>query len=758
MFKGLLSLISGSLCLLAVTVSYGQKTFIRVIDQTTREPIGFGHVCLEGIKTGAARYLLTSAEGEAEADLKEKSVLVISYVGYKTYSDTIDPGIPLTVELQPAILQMDEVVVTAQYSPERADKSIYRVGVISSRQIEQKAATNLADLLKDQPSMRIGQDAVFGTTLRIQGLSGENVKFLQDGVPMIGRMNGNLDLTQINLHNTGHIEVIEGPMSVIYGSNALAGVINIISRESTSSFLHARASAYYESVGQYNFNASVTLNRGKHGVSFDGGRNFFGGYSPFDSARSQLFKPKRQYFLNGYYAFRTNTLKLKLAGDYFSELLLDRGSPEAPYYETAFDNEFTTRRGTLRADGSWKISRFRNLTLLAAYSDWTRVRQTWFKELTSLEKNPVNQSWARDTNAINALIARGIYSLNNPSRMINFQAGFDLSHEAGRGEKIDGNFQTINDYALFASMRIDPWRREKLSGNETAAEPVLSLQPGIRIIRNSRYAAPLVYALSARWAITGQTLFRFSYARGFRAPALKELYLSFIDFNHHISGNPDLKAETSHNFSASLGFTCAPGNAGFTIDVTGFGNLISNVILLARSEPNTVRYSYRNVSRYKSAGGQLNGSLTLHPSFTIQAGFALTGTTGSLHDSLPFDPIRWSPEVTMSSRYHLRKFDLAFALFYKYTGDTPQPGFSDNGIDWYIVSSYNTMDITITKGFWNSRINLAAGVKNLFNVTTIPATGSAFTGGHSGGSGSGASISWGRTLFMKLQFQLNYFK
>lgn len=758
MFKGLLSLITGSLCLLAVTVSYGQKTFLRVIDQKTREPIGFCHVCLEGVKTGAARYALTSAEGVAELDWRERSVLVISYVGYKTYTDTINPGKSMTIELQPAILNMDEVVVTAQYSPERADKSIYRVGVISARQIEQKAATNMADLLKDQPSMRVGQDAVFGTTLKIQGLSGENVKFLQDGVPMIGRMNGNFDLTQINLHNTDHIEVIEGPMSVIYGSNALAGVINIITRESAGSFLHTRASAYYESVGQYNFNASLTINRGKHGISFDGGRNFFGGYSPFDTARSQLFKPKRQFFLSGYYAFRTGKVKLKIAGDYFNELLLDRGSPEAPYYETAFDNEFSTRRSSLKADVSWKISRFRNATLLAAYSDWTRIRQTWFKELTTLEKNPVNQAWARDTNAINAVTARGTYSVNNPSRWFNFQAGFDISHEAGSGEKIEGNYQTIGDYALFASIRIDPWRREMVSGSDTGSEAVLSLQPGIRLISNSRYVAPVVYALSARWAITGQTLFRFSYARGFRAPALKEIYLSFIDFNHHILGNPELKAETSHNFNVNLGFTPKPGRSVITVDVMGFCNLISNVILLAQAEPNTIRYSYRNVSRYKSAGVQLNGSMTLHPSLNVQAGFAITGTTGSLHDSLPFDPFRWSPEVTLTSRYLFRKYDLTVALFYKFTGDTPQPGFSENGIDWYTISSYHTMDITMTKGFWNNRIYLSAGVRNLFDVTTIPTTGSAFTGGHSGGSGAGAGISWGRTLFLKLQFQINHFK
>ena len=249
MRKSPFSLIFGVISLLAVTIGYGQNAVIKVTDQKSKEPVPFCHVCFEGIKTGIPKYCLTSVEGQVVNDVKEISKVAISYVGYDTYRDTINPGESIEVKLRPKVLNMDEVVVTAQYTPERADKSIYRIEVINARQIEQKAATNMADLLKDQPTMRVGQDAIFGTTLKMQGLSGENVKFLMDGVPMVGRMNGNFDLNQINLYNVDHIEVIEGPMSVIYGSNALAGVINIITKENRSSLFNATATAYTESVG-----------------------------------------------------------------------------------------------------------------------------------------------------------------------------------------------------------------------------------------------------------------------------------------------------------------------------------------------------------------------------------------------------------------------------------------------------------------------------------------------------------------------------
>ena len=752
MIKGPVNLIFGLISLLAVTTGYGQKAVIKVIDQKSKESVPFCHVCFEGLKSGSPRYSLTSLEGTVTNDVKEISKIAISYMGYLTFTDTVRPGQSLEVQLKPKVLNMDEVVVTAQYTPERADKSIYKINVINSRQIEQKAATNMAELLKDQPSMQVGQDAIFGTTLKMQGLSGENVKFLMDGVPMIGRMNGNFDLNQINLYNVDHIEVIEGPMSVIYGSNAIAGVINIITKENKASLLNATANAYCESVGVYNFDGSVSVNKNHHGFSVDGGRNFFGGYSPEDTSRSQAFKPRRQYFADGYYNFSTSVLKLKIAGDYFNELLIDKGSLLPPYNETAFDNEFTTIRYSIRGDASLQLAKNHFINVLGAYSVWDRVRQTYFNDLTTLTKTPVEQAWARDTNTIYSVTARAAYAKNNGTDKLNYQAGIDFSQETGTGEKITGGQQSIGDYAAFASIKYDPLK------SLTADRVILSIQPGIRFIYNTKYQAPLVYALSAKWSVNNEASFRFSYSRGFRAPSLKELYLSFIDMNHNIMGNPDLKAENSNNFNLNFNYGIEHKKVLVNFDFTFYYNLINNVILLAQVEPNTVKYTYRNISKYKSTGFQVGTSVALYPSFKVQAGFSLTGITGSVNDTVPYESYRWSPEFTLSPSYIFHKADLTLSLFYKYTGQTPQLGMEENAIGWFMISPYNTMDFTATKGFWNSRIKLSAGIKNIFNTTTIPTTGVATGGGHSSGGDGGMNIAWGRTFFVKLAFQFNKYK
>jgi outer membrane receptor for ferrienterochelin and colicins len=590
--------------------------------------------------------------------------------------------------------------------------------------------------------MSITQDGVLGTSLRMMGMSGANVKFLQDGVPLIGRMNGNFDLNQINLNNTDHVEVIEGPMSVIYGSNALAGVINIITKENRSSLLNATASAYTESVGLFNFDASISVNKKKHGLSLDGGRNFFGGFeAPGDDSRDLTFKPRRQYFFDGYYIFSTGKLKLKVAGDYFNELLLDKGPLLGPYYETAFDNHFTTVRYSGRADASITLPKQHFISLLASVSIYDRIRETYFKDLTTLTEYPVRQSWAQDTTKIQSIVARGTFAKSNPDKKFNYQTGFDINDERGTGKKIDGGTQEIGDYAAFISVTYNPVK-------------VLSLQPGIRFIYNTKYDAPLVYALSARWTIFDGLNMRFSYSRGFRTPDIKELYLVFVDVNHNVKGNSDLLAEKSNNFNLNLNFSREEKNAAWSFDLSGFYNFIQNKIELAQTGGD-LEYRYENVSRYKTAG--LNGSISysLYPSFKMQLGFSETGVTGSPEEGIPYEKFKWSPEVTFSPSYRFIKPDITLSLYYKYSGAAPQLVFDEQQLLWQWVDPYNMMDFTASKGFWNNRIRLSTGVKNIFNTTVVPTTGSQ-GGAHSGGSGN--NIAWGRTVFLKLSFQFNKYK
>ena len=442
--------------LLASLNGFGQQAVVRVQDGKTGQPVPFAHVCFQPIDGGQQAHAITQEDGTAQNLIVFRSVVAISYIGYETLYDTISPGENVTLSLKPKIQEMNEVVVTAQYSPQRVDKSIYKVKVINNLQIEQKAANNLTDLLNSELNIRISQDGALGTSMSLQGLSGEHVKFLVDGVPVIGRMNGNIDISQLNLYNVDHIEVIEGPMSVVYGSNALAGVINIITKENKNTRLSAYAKGYTESVGIYNFDLGGSYKIKNHVFLFSGGRNFFDGYSDDDSIRSVRWKPKRQYFFDGYYLFSRPKLKFKISSSWFDEKLLSRGNLMAPYYETAFDSYFLTSRSTSKIELNQKIRDYRYISLMGSYAWYARKKETVFIDLTTLEEHATINPEDFDTTRFHNALFRGTFSKSNPASRFNYQLGFDLNLEAGTGKRITDYKQQIGDYAAFLSVQYEP--------------------------------------------------------------------------------------------------------------------------------------------------------------------------------------------------------------------------------------------------------------------------------------------------------------
>ena len=102
-------------------------------------------------------------------------------------------------------IDIENVVVTGQIFKTKKNNSIIKTEVIERETIKSISANNLRDLLLFENNMVVNRDNILGSSLSIQGMSGQNVKILIDGFPVIGRLNGNIDLTQINLNNIGGI-------------------------------------------------------------------------------------------------------------------------------------------------------------------------------------------------------------------------------------------------------------------------------------------------------------------------------------------------------------------------------------------------------------------------------------------------------------------------------------------------------------------------------------------------------------------------
>lgn len=146
---------------------------------------------------------------------------------------------PLTITLQPGFTQLDEVTVTGSGHETNPDnllnlqRSAMPVTVITRETIERMSSRRLDELLKEQTGLAIVSDISGGaraTGVQMQGFGSAYVMILIDGQPMVGRNSGNFDLSRISVTNIERIEIIKGASSCLFGSEALCGAINIVTR------------------------------------------------------------------------------------------------------------------------------------------------------------------------------------------------------------------------------------------------------------------------------------------------------------------------------------------------------------------------------------------------------------------------------------------------------------------------------------------------------------------------------------------------
>jgi outer membrane receptor for ferrienterochelin and colicins len=726
---------------------------IKIVSSKDKSPIPF---CFVSIKSTSGEITLLS---EANGIIALKSSVIdstkynvsIKSIGFKPFQKVF-LGSELTVtkviELVVDQLQLDEVVVTAQYQPTSAEKAVQRIKVIDKQKIDQMGAVNLRDVLTNQLNVRLQQDNVLGSGMSCQGVSGENVKILMDGVPMIGRLNGNIDLSQINLNNIERIEIIEGPLSVQYGTNALAGTINLITRKPNQKKCEAGATSYYESIGTYNANLNFSVSKGKQSVIFNAGRNYFDGWISddkqfifpkskiADSTRFKQWKPREQYFADAAYQLQLKKMNVGLKSGLFNEKIINRGYPKAPYVETSFDDYYYTKRIDNSLSLNGKLSKNWNIQSVSAYNIYNRIKKTVYKDLTTLNETPTTNTGDQDTTGFNLFMSRASFSRTKDSTKFNYEAGYDVNYESAIGKRIENQLQSMGDYALFATMEYAPVK-------------ALVFKVGGRAAYNTVYKAPVIPSLNIKYSINNKHTIRASFAQGFRAPSIKELYFYFVDVNHNIIGNQNLKAETSNNFMCSYNYLKRYENSSTRLDYSLFYNDISNLITLAQI--NGVEYSYVNIGKYKTWGQQLTVNYH-YKQLNVQLGGSLIGRYNQLSETENINKFNYSPEVVSNASYNFSKIKTTLSLFYKYNGKLPNLILVNNEVQQNFIQDYHIADATIDKQLFKNKIRITIGCKNLFNVTNILANVSG--GAHSSNSGS-IAMATGRNYFVKLSFNID---
>ena len=667
---------------------------------------------------------------------------MLSFFSHALFSQVQDSSI-IQSEKVSLKKNLAEVVVTGQLSQVNAKDAIHKIRVINNKILTSGIFNDLSNVLEKELNVRISQDNILGSSISMQGISGQNVKILINEIPVIGRMNGNIDLSQINLSNIERIEIVEGPMSTIYGSDALGGTINIITKQVSANT--KVINTYYESIGKYNCDLLLTNKKENSSSSYSFGRKYFNGWNKnqefqliptnelADTNRLKTWKPKEQFFHKITYNLKSNNVSVNNYFETFYEKITNLGKPREPYNETAFDEYFHTYRTNIGTDINIQ-NNMQKIRILLAYNKYDRTKETFYTDLTDLSRILVQDQSMQDTSCFDLLMSKIMLSRSDKENL-NYQIGLDFQKQSAKGQRINNKYQDQADYAFFSIF-------------EYKLNNLFSVRPSFRLIHNTKYKAPIIPALNILHSNKKYQI-RFSYSKGFRAPNLKELYLDFVDINHNIVGNKLLSAEKSNNYSLNTSIENKIFGAKSYTNFSLFYNDISNKIDLTSSTDNSEQYSYFNVDKYITKGMSASTKISLNK-IEMNFGISYTGRLNELYTSID------SPEFSYSLDYNLSSFislgsKMKVNIFYKNTGKMPVFVEENNNLIEVFTEQYSLFDISINRRLYNDIIILSIGAKNLFDVTSIRK----YKSDNSVHSTSNNSlVGYGRTFFTSLKFNL----
>ena len=726
------------LLLLAVFHAKAANLVLEVRDSQTKENLPSAKICYE---YGAAKkYATTNAYGKVE--LKEviyPLTISCSYVGFENFTQTItekevgpkaERG-HFTVFLNTKYTSINDLVITGQSAPILATQSIYKVNTISATQIGQRGAANLNEVLNYETNNFVSNDNILGSSVNIGGVGGQNVKILINGIPVTGRENGNIDLGQINLPNIKKVEMIQGPMSVMYGSNALGGVINLITATTQKPYTIS-VKSYLESIGRYNLCGNFSLNKNKHSLQLSFARNFFQGWTPKDSVdRYQLWKPKTQYLSDLQYTYDFKKVKLTYFSSFLNEKITNKGTPIVnPYEGYAFDEYYRTHRFIHSLGTNVKLSEKENLSFANSFTNYKRTKNRFKKDLVSLDQYETKNVGDQDTSIFNNWNLRGTFT-STRVKNVDFLGGYEYSLEKANSFKLADQTQQIGEIGLFTSFLFK--------------YKTLNLQPSVRYTYNSKFAKAISPAIHSKIELTKNTQLRASYARGFRAPTLKEMYLQFVDQNHTIIGNADLKPEIGDHLEIGITHTRKLNKLTAQFGFTGYYNAIQNLITLAVYNGQGVLRIYDNLDHYRNfiAAGQVKLDFK---KMSIQQSFGFTHVLESV-----VVPKHTIYEISTTFSYKNEYLKTTFNFNYKFNSKQPVLTIDDK---YLFTSPIHIGNFSMQRSFFKNYLQAQFGIKNLFNIQNARLNGATDVQGSAHTSSTGMQLFPARSLFFNFIYSL----
>ena len=637
--------------------------------------------------------------------------------------------------------ELNEVIITATRTERQLSSLPLPAQIISSKEIKSINALRLNDLLNEQTGLITIPDFGGGEGIQMQGLDSQYTLILIDGVPLIGRSAGTLDLNRVALANIKQIEVVKGASSSLYGSEALGGVINIITDKPKSGF-H----------GTLN-HRSGSFNTLDTGVNLGYKKNNFGIQAFVNRFSSDGYDLNNDNTLNTVEPYENYTLNAKINYDFSESTKL---FTSVRYFTQEQDNVATDELRGESSINEWNAHARLSHEFNEKWDGTIEFYATQYQAeefLLDLQGAPFSSS-IFDQTLLRPEI-RSTFAVNDKSTL---SGGLGLNHE--RLERTDfSENPEFNSPYIFIQYDTNPTEK-------------LNVIVGARFDAHNEYKSQFSPKAAVRYEITEKLAAKGSVGYGFKAPDFRQLYFNFsnatvgytvLGYNAVPTVLPELEEQgqianiivpisefedelkPENSVAFNLGFDYDITNsisAGINVFRNNINDLIDTRVIANKTNGQNV-FSYYNVNRVYTQGLEFNAQWKLDKALKISGGYQLLYAKDKDAEEAFKNGEVFARENPSSPSFQLGEDDYFglfnrsrhmanFKIFYtleKWNASAnirgtyrSKYGLLDTNGNTYLdeydtfVDGYSVWDVAINKTFYNN-YTLSLGVDNALDFT-----------------------------------------
>jgi len=682
--------------LILLSFGYSQiKITGTVIDDKSGSPIPLVNIYSSDSDVGE----VTDNKGRFSFTLnnEQKAELIFSHVAYENYHQVFDSTYDnVVIRLNETLIQLNNVVVTSTRNGYLLRDVPVATEVIGKKEITESGATTVNELLQQRAGVSTSTNVDGGAIFNMLGLDSRYILILKDGQPITGQFNNRVDLNHISTNRLKKIEITKGPGSAIYGTDAMGGIINIITEDAKN---------------------SPTFTTSYRASSFGGTPEQIS-KDPINSiVKSSLTIP-----FNNFNFTSDITYQHFLKGQQFEYISADQID------KVNFDNELKWSRGnhSLRASHSNYNQTDEGATRLSSgtvlYTNETNIdrNQLTFNHKWQLKDNFFIEQTIRNASYIRSYIVKNNdgslsteddtkeenteyeFLFNKAFEKLTYNGGVEFSNPEYKSDRIAGGIQQKEIFGLFNQVA---W----------SATSMIKAVSGLRF---DTYGDTTVISprLALSFKMNESWIYRLAYGHGFRAPSFMESLIDWdhLQFGYSVKGNPNLKPEISKGFTFGAEYR---NNNNFQFSTLLYHNTFSNLIKDYAIEPGLL--SYRNIDRAYFTGLEIISKWALNSKLSSSFTFNYVKNEDENSEQIPNTiPLSIGGRLSYSPGNQKILYALNFKGTGKYDPQEFDPASGDYQSSDISVKSYLIIDAQIIYNITPS-YRVIFGTKNIGNHTNL---------------------------------------